>query len=58
VAELSPAAQAVPEEVPVRRGMRPGGTGSITPDEFEQDQRAATRRKLLAIAAKLEGAND
>ena len=49
--------QVVPVEVSVRRGMRPGGTGSITPDEFEQDQRAATRRQLLAIAAELEGSN-
>jgi hypothetical protein len=49
--------QVVPVEISLRRGMRPGGTGSITPDGFEQDQRAATRRKLLAIAAELEGTN-
>jgi hypothetical protein len=34
--------------------MRPGGTGSIAPDEFKQDQRQDTRRKLFAIAAELE----
>ena len=46
--------QVVPVEVSLRRGMRPGGTGSITSDEFKQDQRADTRRKILAIAAELE----
>jgi len=47
--------QVVPVEVSLRRGMRPGGTGSIAPDEFKQDQRQDTRRQLLAIAADLEG---
>ncbi len=49
--------QVVPEERrPPRRGMRPGGTGALSPDEGAEDQRAATRRKLLAIATELEGA--
>jgi hypothetical protein len=47
--------QVVPEEHrPPRRGMRPGGTGALSPDEDKEDQRAATRRKLLAIATELE----
>ena len=46
--------QVVPVEVCIRRGMRPGGTGSIAPDEFKQDQRQHTRTRLLAIAAELE----
>lgn len=46
--------QVVPKEAFNRRGMRPGGTGSIAPDEFKQDQRFETRCKLLAIATKLE----
>jgi hypothetical protein len=46
--------QVVPVEVCLRRGMRPGGTGSIAPDEFRQDQRQETRRWFLAIAAELE----
>ena len=45
--------QVVPKEVFSRRGMRPGSTGSIAPDEFKQDQRFETRRKLLAIATEL-----
>jgi hypothetical protein len=45
----------VPEEEPPRGGMRPGGTGALTLDEAQQFQRAATRRKILAIAAELEG---
>ena len=45
----------VPKEAFNRRGMRPGGTGSIAPDEFKQDQRFETRCKLLAIATRLEG---
>lgn len=50
--------QVVPEEQrPPRRGMRPGGTGALSPDEGAKDQRAAARRKLLAIAAELGGAN-
>lgn len=50
--------QVVPAEQPEpRRGMRPGGTGALSPDEGAEDQRAATRRKLLAIAAELEGAD-
>lgn len=49
--------QVVPKEQrPPRRGMRPGGTGALSPDEGAEDQRAATRRKLLGIAAELEGA--
>ena len=48
----------VPHEQPEpRRGMRPGGTGALTLDEAQGFQRAATRRKLLAIAAELEGAD-
>ena len=47
--------QVVPVEISLRRGMRLGGTGSIAPDEFKQDQRVETRRKLLAIADGLEG---
>ena len=35
--------------------MRPGGTGALSPDEGAEDQRGATRRKLLAIAAELGG---
>ena len=51
--------QVVPlEQYLQRRGMRPGGTGALSPDEGAQDQRAATRRKLLAIAVELEGSND
>jgi hypothetical protein len=46
--------QVVPVEVSLCRGVRPGGTGSIAPDEFKQDQRQATRRQLFAIAAELE----
>ena len=49
--------QVVPKEVFQRRGMRPGGTGSIAPDEFKQDQRDETRRRLIAIATELEGSN-
>jgi len=45
--------QVVPVEVSLRRGMRPGGTGSIAPDEWMQDQRQETRRRFLAIAAEL-----
>lgn len=49
--------QVVPEEQrSPRRGMRPGGTGALTPEEGAEDQRAATRRRLRAIAAELEGA--
>jgi hypothetical protein len=49
--------QVVPEERrPSRRGVRPGGTGALTPEEGAEDQRAATRRRLLSIAAELEGA--
>jgi hypothetical protein len=47
--------QVVPEEqCSPRRGMRPGGTGAISPDEGAEDQRFSTRRKLLAIASELE----
>jgi hypothetical protein len=46
--------QVVPEEVRVRKGMRPGGIGSTTPTEWMQDQRLHTRRQLLAIADELE----
>lgn len=50
--------QVVPHEQPQpRHGMRPGGTGAISPYEGAEDQRAATRRKLLGIAAELEGAD-
>ena len=48
--------QVVPHEQPQpRRGMRPGGTGALSPDEGAEDQRAATRRRIRAIAAELEG---
>ena len=48
--------QVVPlEQYLQRRGMRPAGTGALSPDEGAQDQRAATRRQLLAIATELEG---
>jgi hypothetical protein len=48
--------QVVPEEHrPPRRGVRPGGTGALTPEEGAEDQQAATRRRFLAIAAELEG---
>jgi hypothetical protein len=47
--------QVVPEEVRVRKGMRPGGIGSTTPTEWMQDQRLHSRRHLLAIAAELDG---
>ncbi len=59
VAALRAAAdQVVPDEPrALRRGMRPGGTGALTPDEDKEDQRAATRRKLLAIANELENIN-
>ena len=47
--------QVVPaERHPPRRGMRPGGTGALSPDEGAEDQRAATRRKILAIATELD----
>jgi hypothetical protein len=47
--------QVVPEEHrPPRRGVRPGGTGALTPEEGAEDQQAATRRRFLAIAAELE----
>ena len=50
--------QVVPEKQrPPRRGMRPGGTGALSPDEGAEDQRALTRLKLLTIAAELEGDN-
>ena len=49
--------QVVPDEPRApRRGMRPGGTGALSPDEGAEDQRGATRRKLLAIAAEMEAA--
>jgi hypothetical protein len=48
--------QVVPEERrPSRRGVRPGGTGALTPEEGAEDQRAATRRRFLSIATELEG---
>ncbi len=51
--------QVVPDEPRApRRGMRPGGTGALSPDEGAEDQRGATRRKLLAIAAELEEFNE
>lgn len=46
--------QVVPEESPPGGGMRPGGTGALTLDEAQGFQRAATRRRILAIAAELE----
>lgn len=52
---LAAADQVVPEEqLPPRRGMRPGGTGALSPDEGAEDQRAETRRKLRALAYELE----
>ena len=48
--------QVVPEQrYPSRRGVRPGGTCALTPEEGAEDQRAATRRWFLSIAAELEG---
>jgi hypothetical protein len=47
----------LPEEQPVRGGMRPGGTQPVTPDEFRQAQRRHTRAQQLAIAAELHGGN-
>ncbi len=60
IAALRAAAdQVVPKEQrPPRRGMRLGGTGALSPDEGAEDQRAATRRKLLGIAAELEQLDD
>jgi hypothetical protein len=47
--------QVVPlEQCLHRRGMRPGGTGALSPDEGAQEQRAATRHQLHAIADELE----
>ena len=49
--------QVVPKEHrPPRRGVRPGGTDALTPEEGAEDQRSATRRRFLAIATELEGA--
>lgn len=45
--------QVVPEEDCNRQGMRPGGTGALSPAEAQQDQRQHTRRKILAIAKEL-----
>ena len=45
--------QVVPEEAALQGGVRPGGTGALTPDEIQHYQRTATRRKILAIAAEL-----
>lgn len=54
VALKAVADEVVPEEPPVKRtGMRPGGTGSLTPDEFMEDQRRETRRKILRIVTDL-----
>jgi hypothetical protein len=48
--------QVVPDgQRPPRRGVRPGGTGALTPEEGAEDQRAATRRHLIRIATELEG---
>jgi hypothetical protein len=48
--------QVVPEQrYPSRRGVRPGGTCALTPEEGAEDQRAATRRWFLSIAAELDG---
>jgi hypothetical protein len=46
--------QVVPEEDCNRQGMRPGGTGALSPAEAHQDQRQRTRRQLLAIAKELK----
>jgi hypothetical protein len=47
--------EVVPVEPPIKRtGMRPGGTGSITPDEYMEDQRNETRRKILRIVTDLK----
>jgi len=45
------------EQRPPRRGVRPGGTGALTPEEGAEDQRAATRRHLIRIATELEGSH-
>lgn len=50
--------QVVPGESPPSGGMRPGGTGMLTLDEAQGFQRATTRRRILAIAAELEGRGD
>ena len=42
------------EQRPPRRGVRPGGTGALTPEEGAEDQRAATRRHLIRIATELD----
>ena len=52
----SAADQVVPEESLPSGGMRPGGTGALTLDEAQGFQRAATRRRILAIADELEQA--
>jgi hypothetical protein len=44
------------EQRPPRRGVRPGGTGALTPEEGAEDQRAATRRHLIRIATELGAA--
>ena len=47
--------QVVPDEQrPPRRGVRPGGTGALTPEEGAQEQRAATRCHLIRIATELD----
>lgn len=45
--------QVVPQESPPSGGMRPGGTEALTLDEAQGFQRAATRRRILAIATEL-----
>ena len=47
--------QVVPAEAALQGGVRPGGTGALTPDDCQHYQRTSTRRKILAIAAELEG---
>lgn len=47
-----------PEPVKQRKGVRPGGTGSVTPDEFKEDQRRETRRRFLSIIREIEDKAD
>ena len=55
VAARALADQVVPAEAALQGGVRPGGTGALTPDGCQHYQRTSTRRKILAIAAELRG---
>lgn len=41
-----------------RRGMRPGGTGAVTSDEFKQEQRRETRKRFIAVIKQLAAMKD